>query len=276
MLQRGGEMIKSSFDEAKYSTEILSKDWLGVEQSAADAARHITAAQEKGSAKIAQDMSSARVDSERIAKALQEAKQNPFSSIYDKVGKEDKPFEMSYPGSEGFPTSGGPGVPSPAPTGGGGRMAPPKPKTAQDYETEMRAEATGGRFRERANSLQELGFYDAAGRAMERGDKAAQNVRDNANVSKFLKEQYDAGNMGQAYEKYRRTTGMDRDSREEFEKRTREKALTDSERMTKDEERSGGGGGGGSGGGGASTQPATEATLKEIFKKIQERPILVA
>jgi hypothetical protein len=170
------------------------------------------------------------------------------------------------------------GAQSSAASGGGGRMAPPAPKTAQDYETEMRAAAAAARFSERASSLQERGFYQAAGQAMQRADRAAQNVRDRADISKFLKEQYGAGNMGEAYEMYRRQTGMDRDSREEFEKRTREKALTDSERRAKDEERrsgeqpaSGGGGAGNDKGG-----LATEGTLKQILNKIQERPILVA
>jgi len=138
------------------------------------------------------------------------------------------------------------GAQSSAPSGGGGgRTAPPAPKTAKDYETEMRAAAAAGPHSTRASSLQERGFYGAAGRAMERADKAAQDVRDRADISKFLKEQYDAGTMGDAYEKYRRMTGMDRDSREEFERRTKEKALTDSERQAKNEERGGGGGGGG-------------------------------
>jgi hypothetical protein len=277
-LAQGADLIKGSLNEAINSTKLLDKDWLGVEQSAADAARHIMEAQEKGSAKIAQDMSSARVDSERIAKALQDAKQNPLSSIYDKVGKEDKPFKMAYPDSEGFPTSGGPGVPSPAPTGGGGgggggRMAPPAPKTAKDYETDMRAAAAAGPHSRRARHYQESGLYGAAGRAMERADKAAQDVRDRADISKFIKEQYDAGNMGEAYEKYRRMAGIDADSREEFEKRTREKALTDSERQVKDKERRSGQP---TTAAPASNALATEATLKLILNKIKERPILVA
>ncbi len=239
-------------------------------------------AQEKGSAKIAQDMSSARVDSERIAKALQDAKQNPLSSIYDKVGKEDKPFKMAYPDSEGFPTSGGPGAPSPAPTGGGGgggggRMAPPAPKTAQDYATEMRAAAAAARFSDRARELQERGFFGSAGRFMERADKAAQDVRDRADISRFLKEQYDAGNMGEAYEKYRRMAGIDADSRKDFERLTKEKALTDIERQSKDKERrSGEESAASSAGGRSGDKPATEATLSKILNKIQERPILVA
>jgi hypothetical protein len=113
---------------------------------------------------------------------------------------------------------------------------------------------------------------------MKRADKAAQNVRDRADVSKFLRDQYDAGSMGDAYEKYRRQTGMDRDSREEFERRTKEKALTDTERRAKDEERRKGEGSASGGGGGSSgsDRPATESTLNKILNKIQERPILVA
>ncbi len=287
MLQKGGEMIKGSFDQAKYTSEMLGKDWLGVEQSAADAARHIMSAQEKGSAKIAQDMSSARVDSERIAKALQDAKQNPFSPLFDKFGEsaKPKPFKLQpdLPGSENFPTSGGPGAPSPAPTGGGGggRMAPPKPKTAQDYETEMRAAAAAGPHSGRARDLQERGFYGAAGRAMERADKAAQDVRDRAAISKFLREEFNAGNMGEAYQKKRSENAdlgvMTEESFKDFEQRMRRIALTDSERMTKDEARRSGEQPANRGiGGGATDKPASEGTLVKILNKIQERPILVA
>jgi hypothetical protein len=70
---------------------------------------------------------------------------------------------------------------------------------------------------------------------------------------------------------------MDRDSRKEFERRTREKALTDTERMTKDKERrTSEESAGPSAGGSVGDKPATEATLSKILNKIQERPILVA
>jgi hypothetical protein len=59
---------------------------------------------------------------------------------------------------------------------------------------------------------------------MEKADRAAQGVRDRANVDKFLMEQYGAGSMGEAFEKYRDMTGIDRDSREDFERKSREKA----------------------------------------------------
>jgi hypothetical protein len=109
----------------------------------------------------------------------------------------------------------------------------------------MRASAVAARFSDRARSLQEQGYYEAAGRAMESADKAAQEVRDSVDVRAFLKDQYGAGNMGEAYQKYRSMTGMDRDSREEFERRTKEKALSDKERRARDEAGQAGGGGGG-------------------------------
>jgi hypothetical protein len=82
--------------------------------------------------------------------------------------------------------------------------------------------------------------------------------------------------MGEAYEKYRRQTGMDRDSREEFEKRTREKALTDSERMTKDEERRSGEGLASRGGGVSDPMAGVTGTLDTIVRLMTERlPIRV-
>ena len=152
----------------------------------------------------------------------------------------------------------------------GGSMAPPKPKTAKDYETEMRAEAAGGRYSERARDLQARGFYEAAGREMERADKAAQAVRDKADLNKFLRDEYNAGNMGEAYEKYRDMTGMDRDSRAEFERKSKEKAKdfeksmreqskTEAERKREEEKATGGGGGGPGSSGGKPEEGLTKA-----------------
>ena len=170
--------------------------------------------------------------------------------------------------------------PSGGGAGGGGRAAPRQSKTAEDYETEMRAAGASGRFRDRANSLQERGFYGAAGRAMEKADRAAQGVRDKANVKEFLRDRYDAGNMGEAYEKYRGMTNMDRASREDFEGHQKERAndlenwgneaaKTEEEKKRAKEEADAGGGGGGAGGGDKGTGDLTtvvnriEAILKQ-------------
>ena len=242
-LAEGARLIQGSIDNAVNSTEILSKDWLGVEQSAADAARHLTEAQRvsdeirANSEKTAENFG---IGSAALRDALNELR---GFDLLPKLGPEQRPdWTQSTEPPPPAP------APAPAPTGGGGgggRTSPSEPKTAQDYETEMRASAVAARFSDRARSLQEQGYYEAAGRAMESADKAAQEVRDSVDVRAFLKDQYGAGNMGEAYQKYRSMTGMDRDSREEFERRTKEKALSDKERRARDEAGQAGGGGGG-------------------------------
>jgi len=237
-LAEGGAKIEAAIERATANTEIITKDWLGVEQSAADAARHLTEAQ-----RVSDEI---RANSEKTAEnfgigsgALRDALNELRGfDLLPKLGPEQRPD---------FTKSTEPPPPPPEETkpGRGGRTSPSEPKTAQDYETEMRAAAAAARFSDRARSLQEQGYYEAAARAMESADKAAQEVRDSVDVRAFLKDQYGAGNMGEAYQKYRSMTGMDRDSREEFERRTKEKALSDKERRARDEAAQGGGGGGG-------------------------------
>jgi hypothetical protein len=237
-LAEGARLIQGSIDDAVNSTEILSKDWLGVEQSAADAARHLTEAQ-----RVSDEI---RTNSEKTAEnfgigsaALREALNELRGfDLMPKAGPEQRPDWTRS-------TEPPPEAPEKTKPGRGGRTSPSEPKTAQDYETEMRASAAAARFSDRARSLQEQGYYEAAARAMESADKAAQEVRDSVDVRAFLKDQYGAGNMGEAYQKYRSMTGMDRDSREEFERRTKEKALSDKERRARDEAGQAGGGGGG-------------------------------
>ena len=250
-LAEGARLIKGSIDDAKNSTEILSKDWLGVEQSAADAARHIMDAQDQ-SRQIREDSEATAANYAKGSAAIRDALNGIRGfDLKDQMGPEQRPdFTQS---DQPPPKS------TPAPSGGGGgsarSSAPSRPKTAEDYETEMRAAATAGRFSERARSLQERGHFDAAGRAMEKADRAAQGVRDKANVDKFLMDQYGAGTMGEAFEKYRDMTGIGRDSREDFERKSKEKAngveasMRDQtktpEERTREEKESGGGRGAG-------------------------------
>jgi hypothetical protein len=250
-LAEGARLIKGSIDDAKNSTEILSKDWLGVEQSAADAARHIMDAQDQ-SRQIREDSEATAANYGKGSAAIRDALNGIRGfDLKDQMGPEQRPdFTQS---DQPPPKS------TPAPSGGGGgsarSSAPSRPKTAEDYETEMRAAATAGRFSERARSLQERGHFDAAGRAMEKADRAAQGVRDKANVDKFLMDQYGAGTMGEAFEKYRDMTGIGRDSREDFERKSKEKAngveasMRDQtktpEERTREEKESGGGRGAG-------------------------------
>ena len=72
--------------------------------------------------------------------------------------------------------------------------------------------------------------------------------------------------------------GLDRrlgeSTRDAIDRFAKDMAKTETERAKEQADMEQGGGGGG--GRAASTEPATEATLKQIFEKIQERPILVA
>jgi hypothetical protein len=72
--------------------------------------------------------------------------------------------------------------------------------------------------------------------------------------------------------------GIDRklgeSTRDALDRFAKEQAKTETERAKEQADMEQGGGGGG--GRAVSTEPATEATLKQIFEKIQERPILVA
>lgn len=228
--------------------------------------------------KVAAATRAAAFDAEKFGKALADAR-------LDRLGAPAPgDFELKPGAAPGIFGMNPDALPAIAPTAGGGigggigggGIGGAAPKTAADYETQMRANAASRRHLDRARGLEERGMYDAAARAMERADQAAQKVRDRADVSAYIRDQYDAGNMGEAYEKYRDNTGLDRKSREDFERDIRSKALSDEERKRREEEGSGGSGGRGRGAAPAGADLATEATLKLILDKIQERPILVA
>jgi hypothetical protein len=259
-LAEGGAKIQEAIERAAENTAVIEKDWFGVEQYAADAARHFLDAEQRSSTirenaeKTAENFG---IGSAALREALNELR---GFDLMPKAGPEQRPDWTRS-------TEPPPEPPAKTKPERGGRTSLSEPKTAQDYETEMRAAAAAARFSDRARSLQEQGYYDAAGRAMESADKAAQAVRDSVDVRAFLKDQYGAGNMGEAYQKYRSMTGMDRDSREEFERRTKEKALSDKERRARDEAGQGGGGGGGGG------DPMAEILtfLKDKFDDFKER-----
>ena len=136
-LADGARLIKGSIDNAVNSTEILAKDWLGVEQSAADAARHLLDAEQRSNT-IRENAEKTAENFCKGSAALRDALAEIRGfDLKPKLGPEERPD---------WTKSNQPPPPAPAPDnkgggggGGGGRMAPPKPKTAQDYETEMRA-----------------------------------------------------------------------------------------------------------------------------------------
>ncbi len=190
----GGEQIQKAFDSALNSTEILSKDWLGVEQSAADAARHILTAQEKGSATIAQDFITARVESEKIAAAL--AKSNPFNPMASSMGQQ-QPFSLNPappPGifgmnpaslppiaSGGGSSRGGGGGSSRGGGGGGAAQTPFQQLSSLARNFDPAAMRSIGQINDRlsraenrASQLDAMGLHGSAANMMARAEKRRQ------------------------------------------------------------------------------------------------------
>jgi hypothetical protein len=156
----------------------------------------------------------------------------------------------------------------------------------------MRAEAEQSRNLANTATLSERGSFGSAARQQIRSEERMQD-RAMRELTKQTRDQFfGARNAGDAARNFERdafkagmTTkeamnnmGIDRklgeSTRDALDRFAKDQAKTETERAK--EAADTGGGGGGGGGRGASTEPATEATLKQIFEKIQERPILVA
>jgi hypothetical protein len=156
----------------------------------------------------------------------------------------------------------------------------------------MRLQREQDRYAPRAAQLEQGGMLRSAASAQIRNENRMQG-RAMTELTKQTREQFfGARNAGDATRNFERealkagmTTkeamnnmGIDRklgeSTRSALDRFAKEQAKTETERAREQADSGGGGGGGGSGG--AGDQPATEATLKQIFEKIQERPILVA
>jgi hypothetical protein len=156
----------------------------------------------------------------------------------------------------------------------------------------MRLEAEQGRHAPRAEQLLQSGMHRSAATAQIRNENRMQD-RAMRELTKQTRDQFfGARNAGDAARNFERdalksgmTTkeamdkmGIDRklgeSTRDALDRFAKEQAKTETERAKEQADMEQGGGGGG--GRAASTEPATEATLKQIFEKIQERPILVA
>lgn len=156
----------------------------------------------------------------------------------------------------------------------------------------MRMDAEQSRAAGRIAQLSERGAHRLAAAAEIRNENRMQDRAMRELTKQTMGQFFGARNVGDAARNFERdalkggmTTkqamdkmGFDRklgeSTRDAIDRFAKEQAKTETERAK--EAADTGGGGGGGGGGSAGSQPATEATLKQIFEKIQERPILVA
>lgn len=156
----------------------------------------------------------------------------------------------------------------------------------------MRLEAEQSRAAGRVSQLSESGMHRSAAAAEIRNENRMQDRAMRELTKQTMGQFFGARNAGDAARNFERdalkggmTTkeamgkmGIDRklgeSTRDALDRFAKEQAKTETERAKEQADMEQGGGGGG--GRAASLEPATEATLKQIFEKIQERPILVA
>jgi hypothetical protein len=156
----------------------------------------------------------------------------------------------------------------------------------------MRMDAEQSRAAGRIAQLSERGAHRSAAAAEIRNENRMQDRAMRELTKQTMGQFFGARNAGDAARNFERdalkggmTTkeamdkmGIDRklgeSTRDALDRFAKEQAKTETERAKEQADMEQGGGGGG--GRAASLEPATEATLKQIFEKIQERPILVA
>lgn len=115
-LEKGAGLIKGSISESVQGTEILSKDWLGVSQSAEKAAYYIDQAAQKSSPQITAEAAKTEEHFQKGSTALT----NALNAIrgFNLTGGPPLPMPGAIPPPKGGPL---------APPGGGGGLPPPSP-----------------------------------------------------------------------------------------------------------------------------------------------------
>ena len=155
----------------------------------------------------------------------------------------------------------------------------------------MRAEAEQARNLANTAMLSERGLHRSAARQQIRSEERIQDRAMRELTKQKMHAVFGARNAGDAvrtFERDARNSGMTtreafnqlggvrhygESTREAINRFAKNMAKTETERAKEQADMEQGGGGGGRA---TSIEPATEATLKRIFEKIQERPILVA
>jgi hypothetical protein len=210
---KGGEKIQSAIERAASTTEVIEKDWLGVEQSADDAARHFLDAQEASAA--------IRDNSAETAKNFGEGSAAIRSAMQDIRGFDLKE-EM---GPDARPDWTKSNKPPPntsqrlandfanesamrAPRGGGSSRPTP---TRDQTVAQMRADAARERATRRVGEFMDRGAFGSAAAAMERGDRRANRILQDQRGRDVMGDLFGAKNIGDSlrnFERDARKAGM--------------------------------------------------------------------
>jgi hypothetical protein len=129
-----------------------------------------------------------------------------------------------------------------------------RPMTEGMKTAALRGEARANDIRQRGNELADAGMFRSAVRAMDRADRTADRIMGNQRVRDFYRDEFGAGNAGEAFRDFRNQFGMDtndlikkgledmgqkfdpqRDLQSNFDRLAREQAKTPEERAAEEE-----------------------------------------
>ena len=171
-----------------------------------------------------------------------------------------------------------------------------RPMTEGMKTAALRGEARANDIRQRGNELADAGMFRSAVRTMDRADRTAARIMDNQRVRDFYRDEFGAGNAGEAFRDFRNTFGMDtndlikkgledmgqkfdpqRDLQSNFDRLAREQAKTPEERAAEEEamrQKHAPPGGGGGGGAAADILKLLRTHLPQIDKKLPQHALV--
>lgn len=202
----GGDAIKAATERALANTSLVTKDWLGVEGHAKNAAHYLEVAK-KESAAIREEAASVEQSfvngSAALTNALKEIRG------FDLTGKETEKKPDWTKSNQPAPSGGGGGGGGRGGGGRGGGGSSERLLTRNERIAEMKGRARSRAADERADRLEARGFFNSADSARER----AKEQRNEAMTRGRLKDLYETGyggarNLGEAYDKYKRETPL--------------------------------------------------------------------
>jgi hypothetical protein len=246
-LAEGGAKIESAIERATANTEVITKDWFGVEQSAADAARHFLEAQQVSDEIRANSEKTAENFGKGSAVLRQALNDLRGFDLAPKAGPEQRPDWTRSTEPPPAPTP----TPDAASNTGGGTSAP-KPTSALDAlrkaaETDARAradvfriEAEKSRRTSRVPELMDKRFFSSAANIELRAERNAETRARDAMSRRF---------------------GVS----EDFDRFVRDQQMTPTERARAEESRET------EGQTPRQAALATEASLQQLIKEITER-----
>jgi len=277
-MEQGATQMKAAWNNATASSKYVYEDTFGAEQHLQKAAGHMerahqaAAAMKDNSAAVAENLATG---SSALSGALDKMRG------FDLGGGEGEPFGMKYPGSDNFPTSGGPGAPDePAVTrgghGGGGSSFSKPDLTFNQKVGELRGRLAAEPFFQRAQRLADRRQVFSSIKAQERGEARLQGAMDKAKLKDFFQNEFGANNLGEAFQEYKDRVGFDPDrmNEKEFKEWAKSQAKTDKEiadNLKKKGAGDDGKGGGAAGGGDPFANMIT--LLTSIDKKLPQHAL---